>query len=68
MPEEINKEVDLLVKRILKDYDGGRDIDKTDFYDRPGREAVHNINILGNFVLSHVVEYVFLDILMNLFL
>ena len=38
-----NMEVDLLVKRILKDYEGGRDIDKTDFYDRPGREAVHNI-------------------------
>ena len=38
-----NEEVDALVTEILADYDKGRDIDKTDFYDRPEREEVRKI-------------------------
>ena len=46
MQQNVSKEIGDLVKRVLADYDGGRNIDATDIFNKPDRNEV--IDIVNN--------------------
>ena len=46
MQQNVNKEIGDLVKKVLADYDGGKNIDATDIFNKPDRNEV--IDIVNN--------------------
>ena len=46
MQKNVSKEIGDLVKKVLSDYDGGKNIDATDIFNKPDRNEV--IDIVDN--------------------